>query len=106
KKIEALEVPEMEQAISAYRSVSVSPEFKEMERLRSKARHDEAQALYHAERMGIQQGIQQGMERGLRQGMTARNYDIAQNLLDMNIPVDIIATATNLTPEEIESLMP
>ena len=27
-----------------------SPEFKEMERVRSKARHDEAQAIYNAER--------------------------------------------------------
>jgi predicted transposase/invertase (TIGR01784 family) len=43
--IEALGVPIMEEAIVAYRSVTASPEFREMERLRSKARHDEAQAL-------------------------------------------------------------
>ena len=29
----------------------------EIERLREKARHDEAQALYHAEQEGIQKGI-------------------------------------------------
>ena len=38
----------MKQAIGAYRSVSASPEFREMERMRSKARHDEAQALENA----------------------------------------------------------
>jgi hypothetical protein len=42
----------MQQAIKAYRSITVTPEFREMERLRSKARHDEAQALYHAEKVG------------------------------------------------------
>jgi len=46
-KLEVMEVPVMKQAIEAYRIVSVAPEFREMERMRSKARHDEAQALYH-----------------------------------------------------------
>ena len=49
-KIESLEVPIMSEAVKAYRHVTASPEFKEIERLRSKARHDEAQALYNAER--------------------------------------------------------
>jgi len=48
KKIEALEVPVMKQAIEAYHSITATPEFREMERLRSKARHDEAQALKKA----------------------------------------------------------
>jgi hypothetical protein len=38
----------MEQAIGAYRHITATDEFKEIERLRAKARHDEAQALYHA----------------------------------------------------------
>ena len=40
----------MNEAIMAYRHVAASDEFKLMERMRSKARHDEAQALYNAER--------------------------------------------------------
>jgi len=44
----------MKEAINAYRHVAASAEFKEVERLRSKARHDEAQALYHAEQVGMQ----------------------------------------------------
>ena len=43
-------VPFMSEAIVAYRSVAASPEFIEMERVRSKALHDEAQAIYNAER--------------------------------------------------------
>jgi len=49
-KIEALEVPIMKQAIGAYRSVTATDEFKEIERLRSRARHNEASALGHARR--------------------------------------------------------
>ena len=51
-KIEALEVPIMSEALQAYRHVAASPEFREIERMRSKARHDEAQALKNAERRG------------------------------------------------------
>ena len=50
KRIEALEVPIMSEAVQAYRHVAASPELRERERLRSRARHDEAQALYNAER--------------------------------------------------------
>jgi hypothetical protein len=35
----------MEQAIEAYRRVSVSDEFRELERMRERARHNEASAL-------------------------------------------------------------
>ncbi|MDR1262206.1 MAG: hypothetical protein LBK46_01805 [Oscillospiraceae bacterium] len=38
----------MEQAIEAYRSITTSKEFREIERLRSLARHNEATALRHA----------------------------------------------------------
>jgi len=48
KKIEILEVPVMKQAIGAYRHVAATPEFRELERMRSKALHDEAQAMKHA----------------------------------------------------------
>ena len=44
----------MKQVIEAYRHVSASPEFREIERLRSKARHDEAQALKNAEKHGAE----------------------------------------------------
>jgi predicted transposase/invertase (TIGR01784 family) len=49
-KIEAMEVLEMSQAIDAYRNVVVEPAFKEAERLRFLARHNEAAALSNARR--------------------------------------------------------
>jgi len=46
--IEALGVPVMSQAIEAYRHVSASEQFKEIERLRFLARYNEGSALAHA----------------------------------------------------------
>jgi len=48
QRIEALGVPVMEKAIEAYRHITTTDEFKEKERLRSLARHNEAAALRHA----------------------------------------------------------
>jgi len=47
-KIDSMGVPVMKQAIKAYHNVAASSEFREIERLRSLARHNEASALRHA----------------------------------------------------------
>jgi len=60
KRIEALEVPDMKEAIDAYRITTASPELRELERLISKAGHDEAQALYCAEKRGEERGEKRG----------------------------------------------
>ena len=112
EKIKRMGVPTMEQAISAYYSITASAEFREIERLREKARHDEAQALYNAEQKGMQKGIQkglqkgmqQGMQKGMQQGMQKGKSEIAKNLIEMGMPVNQIAAATGLTHEEIENL--
>ncbi|MCL2054165.1 MAG: Rpn family recombination-promoting nuclease/putative transposase, partial [Oscillospiraceae bacterium] len=52
EQIEALEVEEMQEAIQAYKTVTVTPEFKEVARLRELARYNEASALAHARREG------------------------------------------------------
>lgn len=96
EKIQAMEVPEMNQAINAYYTITASPEFREVERLREKARHDEAQALHHA-RM-------QGKLEGKQEGISERNLAIAQNALQMKIPVADIAKLTGLTCDEIAKL--
>ena len=50
RKIEEMEIPVMREAIAAYRHVAASDEFIQKEKMRSKARHDEAQAIGNAER--------------------------------------------------------
>ena len=49
-EIEKLGVPIMSEALQAYRHVAASDKFIQMEKMRSKTRHDEAQALRNAER--------------------------------------------------------
>ena len=49
-EIEKLGVSVMSEALQAYRHVAASDEFAVLERMRSKARHDEAQALNNARR--------------------------------------------------------
>jgi len=53
-KIESMEVPVMKQAIKAYHKITAAAEFREMERLRSLARHNEAAALRHARNEGME----------------------------------------------------
>lgn len=52
KRIQALEVPTMKEAIEAFHSITATNEFKEIERLYERARHNEAAALRHAEQLG------------------------------------------------------
>ena len=112
EKIKGMGVPAMEQAISAYYSITASEEFREIERMREKARHDEAQALYNAEQKGIQKGMQEGMQKGIQKGIqegiqkgiSERNIEIAKNLVKLGMPLQQIATATGLTKEEVEKL--
>jgi hypothetical protein len=68
------------QAIEAYRKVMVSTEFRELERLRADARHNEASALLNA------------------------RATIARNMLKRNRPLDEIVEDTGLTHAEVEAL--
>ncbi len=78
----------MNQAIEAYRQITVTPEFREAERLRSKARHDEAQALYNVE-------IKTRRDEKL---------GLALKLLKRKRPIDEIIEDTELSREDIENL--
>lgn len=82
EKIRAMGVPDMSQAINAYYAITASSEFREKERLRAKARHDEAQALHHAEQK--------------------RNIEIARNMMADGEPASKIMRYTGLTLEELE----
>lgn len=80
--------PTMEKAVDAYYTITASPEFCEVERLREKAQHDEAQALYHAE----------------QKGKRAEKFEIAPKMLRRNRPIDEIIEDTGLTHEDIKRL--
>jgi predicted transposase/invertase (TIGR01784 family) len=87
-KIESMEVPVMEQAIRAYHQITADSEFRELERLREKARHDEASALLHARDEGKAEGMAQ----------------VAQKMKAMGFSNEQIQTATGLPAETIKRL--
>ena len=78
------------------KTITASSAFKESERLRAKARHDEAQALYHAKQEGIEMGIQKGI--------SERNLEIARMMLADNAPIEHIVRYSGLSKEEILGL--
>ena len=84
EKIKEMEVPVMSQAINAYYTITASSEFREKERLRAKARHDEAQALHNARK--------------------ERDIEIARNMISNDEPIEKIVRYTGLTKESIENL--
>ena len=65
RKIEALGVPIMEQAIKAYKDVTVRPAFLEAARILEEAEHNEASALGNAERRGRAEGLAEGEKKVL-----------------------------------------
>ena len=56
--------------------------------------------LYNA----TQEGINIGINQGISQGMKQEKIEIAKNLLEQNVDISIIMSATGLTKEEIEKL--
>jgi len=85
KQIESMEVPIMNQAINAYHHITVTLEFKEAERLREMARHNEAAAL--------------------RNERHQRDIEIARNLLRKGMSVDFIQETTGLSQVDIEKII-
>ena len=78
----------MKQAIDAFHSITVSPEFREIERLYAKARHDEAQALRHAR-------LEERFE---------NTRAIAKNFLLEGVPLETVIKATGMSRDEVEKL--
>ena len=96
EKLNRTEGSIMSEAINAYRIITASPEYRELERLREKAKHDEAQALLAAELRGDARGEARGEARGVSK--------VAQTLIGMGLPIQQVIQATGLTPQEVETI--
>jgi len=69
----------MDQAIEAYRGITATEEFKYLEHLRLKARHDEAQAIRNAERRGAE------TEREKWESVAEENERLRQELAELRL---------------------
>jgi predicted transposase/invertase (TIGR01784 family) len=92
KRINEIGVSELSEAVTAYHNVTTSSEFNELEWLRVKTSHDEAQALSNAER------------KGEAKGEKAKAVEFAQKLIKRNRPIDEIIEDTGLSRKEIINL--
>ena len=84
----------MSQAIEAYRGITATEEFKYLEHLRSKARHDEAQAIRNAALRGEKLGAEAergkwlsvvDTEREERQKLAEENERLRQELAELRL---------------------
>jgi len=89
KKIELMEVPIMEQAIKAYHKIKTEPEFRELERLRSLARHNEAAALRHArdEEREKWQNVVADKDAEIARVVADKDAEIAQVVVDKDAEI-------------------
>jgi predicted transposase/invertase (TIGR01784 family) len=72
-------VPVMREAVSAYKSVSVSPEFYEIERLRERTRHNEASALGYAKKVAAKAARE---ERDKEISLQMKKLGFSQDIMD------------------------
>jgi predicted transposase/invertase (TIGR01784 family) len=78
-------------------------------KLREKEREDKMPFILDREidplyQEGVEKGIERGIEKGKAEGIRKRNIEIAKSLLKQDISIDIIATVTKLSKEEIQKL--
>ena len=92
EELEKMEVSEVKEAIAAYKGITATDSYRELERAREKARNDEANALSVAE------------QRGEMRGEKKRNLEIAKSALGMGMSVEQVQRLTGLTSAEIAAL--
>ena len=65
-------------------------------------------AMGEAEEKGMQRGLEKGMAKGLQQGLEQGSIqsklEIAKNMKDMGLDIEVISKATSLSVEEINKL--
>ena len=102
---EAMEViagrnPQIKKAVGILKDLSADERTRMLTEEREKAWRDYASRIDGARREGRTEGRAEGRAEGEVKG----RFDIARNMLGMNIPPDTIVKATGLTHAEIENL--
>ena len=82
----------MEQAIQAYHQITADSEFREMDRLREIARHNEAAALRHAR------------DEGKAEGRDEKTLEIALKMKNAGRSLNEITEFTGLPAESIKRM--
>ena len=54
---------------------------------------------------GIKQGIEQGIEQGIAQGIAKTQKDMAINLYNNGVSIDVIAKCAGISPQEVKNII-
>lgn len=60
--------------------------------------------MYDAREKGFKQGYDEGIEQGIEKGIEKNKIEIAKNLLNNNVDINVISLSTGLSKEEIKKL--
>ena len=60
--------------------------------------------MYDAREKGFKQGYDEGIEQGIEKGIEKNKIEIAKNLLDNKVDINVISLSTGLSQEEIKNL--
>jgi predicted transposase/invertase (TIGR01784 family) len=96
--------PELKKAVVVLKELSTDERTRMIAEAREKARRDEASRINSAEKRGREEGREVGREEGREEGKREKAIAVARKLLGLNMPIDEIAEATDLSCEEIKAL--
>jgi len=92
--------PQIKKAVGVLKELSEDERLRMIEDLHEKARRD----AYAREKYVQEEAREKGREEGREEGRVSKAYEIAHNLLAMNLSAQEISKATMLTIDEIEKL--
>ena len=98
----------IKKAIDELEQVSGNARLRRIAELKEKYIRDEQSSIEYAQDEGFKRGETKGKAigrtEGKIEGKNERNIEIAKNMLQENIGLEVISKVTGLSPEEIETL--
>ena len=87
---------EIKEAMEELEEISKDEQLRRIAELKEKAIRDEQNGLWHAREDGIKEGLEKGIEQGIEK--------VAKKMIELNIPMEDIINATELTEQQILEL--
>ena len=68
-------------------------------------KHDETRREYMKYAMELREAREDGIEYGIEKGDAKRSLSVIRNLMEMHMPVDMIAKAVDQTPQYVQQVI-
>ncbi|MHB0802629.1 Rpn family recombination-promoting nuclease/putative transposase [Bacillus thuringiensis] len=97
--------PMLQKAIDKWEHMSQDASFRQAYEAREKILMDEAAGIAHALNKGREEGIQEGIQKGLEQGVQQGKRQMILGMHRLQVPIETIAQASELTIEEVKKII-